>query len=162
MTKGLPALGERTISGISSIMSSIISSVTRGLSALGELPALWTGTISGSFLQLTTQESESTGSEVRCGDLSLYGRVLFGAQGQCCWTSAALLDQRSSSTINTACRSRFNSAVRPRGEAVVQVLQGPGAPESIARPRRLSAVDSFAGREAAITQRQGGVQGSVG
>ena len=114
---------------------------------------LWTGTISGSFLQLTTQESESTGSEVRCGDLSLYGRVLFGAQGQCCWTSAALLDQRSSSTIN--------SAVRPLAE-VVQVLQGPGAAESLARPRRLPAVDSSAGREAQITPRQGGVQGSGG
>ena len=47
MTKGLPALGERTISGPPNTISNIISSVTKGLPALGEFPAPRIGIISG-------------------------------------------------------------------------------------------------------------------
>ena len=45
---------------------------------------------------------------------------------------------------------------------VKKMLPSPGAAVILAGPRRLSAVDSTARREAQITPRKGGVQGSAG
>ena len=110
--------------------SSIISSVAKGLPALGELPALQTGTISGPPSTISSIISSVTRGLPALGELDPCADEL----------GLAILEI---STITMTHLTEWMTH-NPR----IKMLLSPGAAVILAGPRRLFAVDSLARMEA--------------
>ena len=116
--------------GSSQLISSIISSVAKGLPALGELPALQTGTISGPPSTISNIISNVTRGLPALGELDPCADEL----------GLAILEI---STITMTHLTEWMTH-NPR----IKMLLSPGAAVILAGPRRLSFVDSTARMDA--------------